>query len=109
MQQANTAAAGGVLFINEQQRTARRPEEEEQVDDDEVPCPVECVTEVYTPEEFQQALDAAGPTALVVVDFFKTACGACKFIYPGFVNLCKASAQQQEARTPPVVFLKHNV
>ncbi|KAF6265411.1 hypothetical protein COO60DRAFT_1633537 [Scenedesmus sp. NREL 46B-D3] len=82
---------------------------------DEGECPVECVTEVFTPEEFQQALQAAGPSTLVVVDFFKTACGACRFIYPGFVKMCRESntqqqqQQQQEESSQPVVFLKHNV
>jgi thioredoxin-like negative regulator of GroEL len=69
--------------------------------------------QVYTPEEFQQALEAAGPSTLVVVDFFKTACGACKFIYPGFVKMCRESTtqqqQQQQESSQPVVFLKHNV
>jgi thiol-disulfide isomerase/thioredoxin len=31
----------------------------------------------------QAALAEAGPDALVVVDFYKTACGACKYIQPG--------------------------
>jgi hypothetical protein len=70
--------------------------------------------QVFTPGEFQQALQAAGPRTLVVVDFFKSACGACKFIYPGFVKMCRDSTsqqqqQQEEDSSQPVVFLKHNV
>lgn len=91
----------------------RQPSKQQQAAADEEECPVECVTEVYTPEEFQQALQAAGPRTLVVVDFFKTACGACKFIYPGFVKMCRESAsqqqQQQQEDSQPIVFLKHNV
>lgn len=41
----------------------------------------------------------------VVVDFYKTACGSCRYIQPGFVKLCQAS----EAGKAAVVFLKHNI
>lgn len=51
--------------------------------DPDQPCFVECVTQVFTQDELQAALDEAGPDALVVVDFYKTACGACKYIQPG--------------------------
>ena len=114
-------------------------------------CPADCVTEVFTPEEFKTycevrptslalrpdahacalalsvqliyhatailsgyarsiaacespSLQAAG-SALVVVDFFKTSCGSCKYILPGFIKLCKSTQDQ----APEVVFLKHNV
>nr|GMD99394.1 thioredoxin-like 4, chloroplastic [Ipomoea batatas] len=43
--------------------------------------------------------------ALVVVDFYRTSCGSCKYIEQGFVKLCKGSGDQDA----PVVFLKHNV
>lgn len=43
--------------------------------------------------------------AQVVVDFFKTSCGSCRYIQPGFVKLCKAS----EERHSPVMFLRHNI
>jgi thiol-disulfide isomerase/thioredoxin len=45
--------------------------------------------------------------SLVVVDFYKTSCGACKYILPGFVKLCKAAYGDDAAAS--VVFLKHNV
>lgn len=44
---------------------------------------MECVSAVYTIDDMQSALAEAGPDALVVVDFYKTACGACKYIQPG--------------------------
>ena len=40
---------------------------------------------------------------LVVVDFYSTSCGACKYIAPQFVKLCKAG------KSGGVVFAKHNV
>jgi len=43
--------------------------------------------------------------AQIVVDFYKTACGSCRYIQPGFVKLCQASV----AGHAPVVFLKHNI
>jgi thiol-disulfide isomerase/thioredoxin len=41
------------------------------------------VLQVLTIDELSAELSSAGPDALVVVDFYKTACGACKFIQPG--------------------------
>jgi len=43
------------------------------------------------------------PRAHSVVDFYKTSCGACRYIQPGFLKLCRASAED-----PTVKFLKHN-
>lgn len=43
------------------------------------------------------------PRARSVVDFYKTSCGACRYIQPGFLKLCRASAED-----PTVKFLKHN-
>ena len=42
----------------------------------------------------------------VVVDFYKTSCGACKYIARGFTKLCKAS---YAGTGPHIVYLKHNV
>eukprot|EP01025_Chloroclados_australasicus_P030536 TRINITY_DN3064_c0_g1_i3.p1 TRINITY_DN3064_c0_g1~~TRINITY_DN3064_c0_g1_i3.p1 ORF type:complete len:267 (+),score=27.92 TRINITY_DN3064_c0_g1_i3:111-911(+) len=75
----------------------------ESVDDET--CPAECVTEVFTKDEMKHALLDA-KDSLVIVDFYKTACGACKYIQSGFVKLCKAAYSGEE---PQVVFLKHNV
>ncbi|CAL0327076.1 unnamed protein product [Lupinus luteus] len=74
-------------------------------DDDDV-CPVECVREFTTDEEFCRILDKAKNTgSLVVVDFFRTSCGSCKYIEQGFAKLCKKSGDHDA----PVIFLKHNV
>lgn len=77
------------------------PDEE----DDDV-CPVECVKEFYTDEEFLSILEKSKRSnALVVVDFYRTSCGSCKYIEQGFSKLCKASGDDDV----PVIFLKHNV
>ncbi|XP_006647405.1 thioredoxin-like 4, chloroplastic [Oryza brachyantha] len=81
-------------------------EEEEEEDDDDEFCPVECVTEFKTDEEFLRVLERSKATgALVVVDFFRPSCGSCKYIEQGFMKLCKGSGDDGA----PVVFLKHNV
>ena len=46
-------------------------------------------------------------SALVVVDFYKTSCGACKYMMNGYFKLCKATYSVNEH--PDVIFLKHNV
>lgn len=64
----------------------KQQQQQQDADADDAPCFVECVQRVDSIEELQAQLDAAGPDALVVVDFYKTACGACKFIQPGWVR-----------------------
>ncbi|KAJ3679598.1 hypothetical protein LUZ60_017609 [Juncus effusus] len=77
-------------------------EEEEDVD----LCPVDCVTEFKTEEEFQKLLEKAKERgALAIVDFYRTSCGSCKYIEQGFIKMCKGSRDQET----DVVFLKHNV
>lgn len=74
-------------------------------DDDEL-CPVDCVKEFKTDEEFLGILEKAKENgSLVVVDFYRTSCGSCKYIEQGFTKLCKGSGDQDA----PVIFLKHNV
>lgn len=73
--------------------------------EDDTPCPVDCVIEVFTHQELQDILTSSSPDALIVCDLYKTACGACKYIQPGFVKLCKATSGE----TPLVIFIKHNV
>ncbi|XP_020110423.1 thioredoxin-like 4, chloroplastic [Ananas comosus] len=74
--------------------------------EDEV-CPVECVAEFATEEEFRRILERAKErNALVVVDFYRTSCGSCKYIQQGFAKLCKRAGDRGDA---DVVFLKHNV
>ncbi|KAL9225737.1 hypothetical protein vseg_001627 [Gypsophila vaccaria] len=78
---------------------------EDEEDDDEL-CPVECVREFYTDEEFTEIIEKAKlSNTLVVVDFYRTSCGSCKYIEQGFSKLCKASGDDDV----PVIFLKHNV
>ncbi|KAL6207850.1 hypothetical protein ACLB2K_018803 [Fragaria x ananassa] len=75
-------------------------------DEDDDLCPVECVREFYTDEEFFKILDAAKESnSLVVVDFYRTSCGSCKYIEQGFSKLCKRAGEGEAE----VIFLKHNV
>jgi hypothetical protein len=75
-------------------------------DEDDDLCPAECVKEFKTDEEFSGILEKAKEMgSLVVVDFYRTSCGSCKYIEQGFVKLCKGSGDQEAA----VIFLKHNV
>ncbi|CAN6478640.1 unnamed protein product [Victoria cruziana] len=77
-----------------------------EVDEDDSLCPVECVREFKTEAEFARILEKAKATnSLVVVDFYRTSCGSCKYIEQGFSKLCKGSGDREDS----VVFLKHNV
>ncbi|CAL1410774.1 unnamed protein product [Linum trigynum] len=79
--------------------------EEEEEEEDEL-CPVECVREFKTDEELLKVIEKSKATgALVVVDFYRTSCGSCKYIEQGFSKLCKGSGEEGS----PVIFLKHNV
>ncbi|ERN00622.1 hypothetical protein AMTR_s00091p00126620 [Amborella trichopoda] len=73
-------------------------------DEDDELCPVECVREFMTDMEFSKILEKA-KDSLVVVDFYRTSCGSCKYIEQGFSKLCKGSGNKET----PVIFLKHNV
>ncbi|XP_020599386.1 thioredoxin-like 4, chloroplastic [Phalaenopsis equestris] len=76
------------------------------VEEEDGLCPVDCVKEFKTEEEFSRILEKAkGTNSLVVVDFYRTSCGSCKYIEQGFVKLCKRSGDDKDS----VVFLKHNV
>lgn len=75
-------------------------------DEDADLCPVDCVREFKTDEELLRILDKARMNkSLVVVDFYRTSCGSCKYIEQGFAKLCRGSGDRQGS----VVFLKHNV
>lgn len=79
---------------------------EELLDEEDDLCPVECVREFKTDEEFSIILEKAKKAgSLVVVDFYRTACGSCKYIEQGFAKLCRGAGDEQA----PVIFLKHNV
>lgn len=75
-------------------------------DEDSELCPVDCVREFKTDEEFLRILDKAKETkSLVVVDFYRTSCGSCKYIEQGFAKLCRGAGDSDAS----VIFLKHNV
>ncbi|KAK8580978.1 hypothetical protein V6N13_144034 [Hibiscus sabdariffa] len=75
-------------------------------DEDDDLCPVDCVREFKTDEEFLNILEKAKETnSLVVVDFYRTSCGSCKYIEQGFSKLCKGASDEDA----DVIFLKHNV
>lgn len=79
---------------------------EELSDEDDDLCPVNCVREFKNDSEFLKILEKAKETkSLVVVDFYRTACGSCKYIEQGFTKLCKGSGVEENG----VIFLKHNV
>ncbi|KAL1817776.1 hypothetical protein ACET3Z_020350 [Daucus carota] len=79
---------------------------EELSDEDDELCPVNCVREFKNDNEFLKILEKAKETkSLVVVDFYRTACGSCKYIEQGFTKLCKGSGVEENG----VIFLKHNV
>ncbi|KAL4583555.1 hypothetical protein LXL04_008133 [Taraxacum kok-saghyz] len=75
-------------------------------DEDEELCPVECVREIKKDEELISVLEKAKEAnSLVVVDFYRTSCGSCKYIEQGFAKLCRGAGDDEA----PVIFLKHNV
>jgi len=83
----------------------RHPRSVDDKPEDEMLCTPDCVKQVFTVAEFQDVLASTPEETLVVVDFYKTACGSCRYIQPGFVKLC----HNLEEEHAPVVFLKHNV
>ncbi|KAL2649765.1 hypothetical protein R1flu_017893 [Riccia fluitans] len=99
---------GTVRVLNSAQyrlEKERERENQEEEDDDDL-CPIECVREFHTQAEFDHLLEQAKEQcSLVVVDFFRTACGSCKYIEKGFVTLCKGAGNNDAH----VMFLKHNV
>ncbi|CAA6659432.1 unnamed protein product [Spirodela intermedia] len=81
-------------------------EESSIIEEDDENCPVDCVREFKTDEEFLKFLAKAKKSdSLVVVDFFRNSCGSCKYIEQGFTKLCKGSGDQGAG----IIFLKHNV
>ena len=75
-------------------------------DSDDDLCPIECVREINSLRELEHILDQSKSIgSLVVVDFFRTSCGSCRYIEKGFQKLCKGAGNGEAS----VVFLKHNV
>eukprot|EP00270_Netrium_digitus_P010915 TRINITY_DN3422_c0_g1_i4.p1 TRINITY_DN3422_c0_g1~~TRINITY_DN3422_c0_g1_i4.p1 ORF type:complete len:304 (+),score=56.67 TRINITY_DN3422_c0_g1_i4:51-914(+) len=82
------------------------PEAEDDDEDLLELCPVDCVREVRSKSELQRVLNYAEDTdSLVVIDFYRTACGSCRYIANGFTKLCRGEGEAQHR----VIFLKHNV
>eukprot|EP00898_Chlorokybus_atmophyticus_P000017 jgi/Chlat1/1015/Chrsp109S01444 len=93
-----------------EQAYKRQQEDEALLAEADVTCPVECVREVRTCKEFDHVLEEAqAHNQLVVVDFYNSSCGACKYIAPQFVKLCKQTGGGGESDIDPVSFVKHNV
>eukprot|EP00899_Mesostigma_viride_P001935 jgi/Mesvir1/11742/Mv00116-RA.1 len=94
---------------------AWRDQEEQQREAElaDVTCPVDCVREVYNLAEFEAILlESEKKNELVVVDFYNPSCGACKFVLPQYISLCKEGAAQETAGgagAPCVRFVKHNI
>ncbi|KAL3684488.1 hypothetical protein R1sor_002510 [Riccia sorocarpa] len=98
------------LYFNESFK--RQEEEEAREAEAEISCPVDCVREVRTYAEFERVLhDAEQNNALVVVDFYNSSCGSCKYILPQFIKLCKRGCGEECAveNEKGVMFIKHNV
>ncbi|CAI5470836.1 unnamed protein product [Closterium sp. Yama58-4] len=94
------------LLQPEVTRQPSRPEGEVTSEADLDTCPAECVREIKSQKELDVILEHADRNnILVVVDFFRTACGSCKYIEQGFAKLCRAEGELGD----PVIFLKHNV
>ncbi|GJP62753.1 hypothetical protein CLOP_g20288, partial [Closterium sp. NIES-67] len=72
----------------------RQLEEEKRRAESAVTCPVDCVREVRTMADLEaELLTAEQNKQLVVVDFYNSACGSCKYILPKFIDLCKSGCQ----------------
>lgn len=73
--------------------------------EEDTPCPTDCVLQVYTEEEIDTIFQSALPDALVVVDWYKTDCPACKYMAPGFHRMCRSASEHAQH----IIFVKHNV
>eukprot|EP00897_Mesotaenium_endlicherianum_P007161 jgi/Mesen1/6473/ME000330S05491 len=91
----------------------RQKEAEDRAAEAEVTCPVDCVREVRTLAEFEVELqEAEAAKEIVLVDFYNSACGACKYMLPLFIKMCKkgcGEACDVEGHEGSVRYIKHNV
>ncbi|CAI5525928.1 unnamed protein product [Closterium sp. Naga37s-1] len=72
----------------------RQLEEEKRRTESAVTCPVDCVREVRTMADLEaELLTAEQNMQLVVVDFYNSSCGSCRYILPRFIDLCKSGCQ----------------
>ncbi|KAJ7515208.1 hypothetical protein O6H91_22G005700 [Diphasiastrum complanatum] len=77
-----------------------------------VTCPIDCVRVVHNLVEFENILKEADATNdLVVVDFYNSSCGACKYMLPQFMKLCKRGCSEEciVEEENGVIYVKHNV
>lgn len=58
--------------------------------------------QVFTEAELDGVFRSARPDSLIVIDFFKTDCPACKVMAPSFHRLCKSASQDAQH----VIFVK---
>jgi len=58
--------------------------------------------QVYSEDELDAIFRSALPDALVVVDFFKTDCPACKYMAPGFQRMCRSASEHAQH----IIFVK---
>ncbi|KAI5063819.1 hypothetical protein GOP47_0020489 [Adiantum capillus-veneris] len=75
-------------------------------------CPLECIREVFTLSQFENVLyDAEQTNKLVMIDFYSSSCGACKYLLPQVINLCKKGCEDSCPVDDSwgIIFLKHNV
>ncbi|MCO5556956.1 hypothetical protein L7F22_010511 [Adiantum nelumboides] len=75
-------------------------------------CPLECVREVFSLSQFENILyDAEQTSKLVMVDFYSSSCGLCKYLLPQVIRLCKKGCEDSclVDDSCGVIFLKHNV
>ncbi|CAK9861728.1 unnamed protein product [Sphagnum jensenii] len=90
----------------------RQEEGEAREAEAEVTCPIDCVREVRNLAEFERVLlNAESTNQLVVVDFYNSSCGACKYILPRFIKLCKGGCGEEcpVEHKKSIHFVKHNV
>ncbi|KAH9545497.1 hypothetical protein CY35_12G050900 [Sphagnum magellanicum] len=90
----------------------RQEEGEAREAEAEVTCPIDCVREVRNLAEFERVLlNAESANQLVVVDFYNSSCGACKYILPQFIKLCKGGCGEEchVEHEKSIHFVKHNV
>eukprot|EP00850_Spirogloea_muscicola_P001258 SM000004S15128 [mRNA] locus=s4:1378532:1379919:- [translate_table: standard] len=89
-------------------------DEELRAKEEEVTCPVDCVVDVRSRAQFEHILrEAEDARELVVVDFYNSSCGACKYINNLFVRMCKRGCGEvcvaDDGEGVNVRFVKHNV
>jgi hypothetical protein len=70
---------------------------------EDAPCPVECVKALERLEQLDGYFASVSPTSLVVLDLYKTSCGACRCAHlpPGATSAAWRSGPRSSARCLP--------